>query len=134
MRNLICSVVFYSKFAAVSFFKKNSRDLFRETNFFSQEEATFSSFLEIFLIQLHHSTNFSFLADFKNVNLFLKTHIFDLTKPIFLNVLGSFTFSVAFYRKVATFGDFSKKKQYFFRKTNHTFPSKNLNLERFQNF
>ena len=133
MRNLTNSVAFYSKFAAVSGFHKNSRSFF-ENSFFFQGETTFLTLWEPLLIQLHPTTNFLSLAFYKKFYCFIEKPIYFSLKKQNLNVSRGPTFSIAFYRKFATFSDFLKKKQYFFQKTHHILPSKNLNLERFENF
>ena len=79
MRNLTYSVAYYSKITAVSGFWK-TQDFFRETSFFSQDEATFSTFWEILLNQLPPTTNFTSLADFEQLFFFRKTQIFLLNE------------------------------------------------------
>ena len=130
LRNLTNSVAFYSKFAAVSGFHKNSRSFF-ENSFFFQGETTFLTLWEPLLIQLHPTTNFLSLAFYKNSIVLSKNPYTFLKKKQNLNVSRGPTFSVAFYRKFATFSDFLKKKQIFFSKNPPYFSIKKPKLRMF---
>ena len=85
-------------------------NILRKTNVFSQEEATFSTFWEIFLIQLHPTTNFLSLADIKKSQFFFQKPIYFTWKNQILNILRNFFHSAAFYIKFDTFSNFSLEK------------------------
>ena len=67
--------------------------VFSKNQFFSQEKAIFSKFWEIWLIQLHPTTNFLSLADIKKVIFFEKTHKFYLKKTNFEQFENFYSFS-----------------------------------------
>ena len=84
---------------------------FENRIFFSQEGATFSTFWELLLIQLHLTTLiFIFSGFFKKVNFSKKTPIFYLKKKQILNNLRTFIHSVALFSKFATLSSFSLEK------------------------
>ena len=74
-------------------------------------------------------------GDFYKINFFLEKPINFIYYNQILKVLRSLTFSVAFYRKFATFSNFFLEKSNFsFQKIHHTVPSKNLKFEHFEKF
>ena len=117
---------------SATFFWKKSQFLFKKHIYFIHWNQ-FLNVLRSLTISVASSKKIFNFGDFYKI-------IFSFEKPIkfnqnyqILNVSRGLIFSVAFYRKFAGFSNFLKKS-IFFRKTHHTFASKNINFERFHNF
>ena len=96
LRNLTIWVTFYSKFAAVSGFHKNSRSFF-ENSFSFQGETTFLTLWETLLFQLHPTTNFHFWRFIK------KSIVFSKNPYTFFNKTKVWTFrEVLFFQSPFT--------------------------------
>ena len=100
---IIRQICYFYRFLRFSFFSKNPSPFWEKR----------WTFWEILNFQSHITTILLSIAIFKNWFFSGKTHLIFFSKNQILNVLRTFTISVAFYGKFATFTDF---KIFFFQK------------------
>ncbi len=113
-RSLTFSVAFYGKVASFSNFGK-IQEFFGKTHLiFFRRKASFWLFWELLLIPSHSGVNLLPVEFFKNW-FFSKNPSFFEQKPEFSILLRNPTYSVAFYRKVASFSDFKNTLDIFWK-------------------
>ena len=117
---------------ALAFFPKN-HNFFSKNTFVLFIETSFWLFWEVLLFQLHPPIK-SLFSTISTKSFFSKNpyNLFNFYKfEKFWEVLF---FQSRFTASLLVSAIFFKRNQFFFRKTHHIFPSKNINFEGFQNF
>ena len=107
LRNFIISVAFYGKFASFSDFEKIQYFFSKNQSIFLKKPK-FWTLWENLPFESHFTANLLPWRFWKNSDFFSKNPFIFFKKTQTLNVLRNFTISVAFYIKLAFFGDFEK--------------------------